>query len=153
MIPSRALLLLALLLGAPAVALAQTEGHNSLGYQDSAGRWHAYDTTGVGIPFSGGTLSNTPPPITGFGTLALTATSTLLSTLTAGPNSAVWPASPGQIYVINQGSATIYACPLGGTCSGSVGITIPGGQAYGFYKPSTNMTLFTATTSTVQAQW
>lgn len=54
MIAARALLLLALLLGAPAVALAQTEAHGVLGYQDANGLWHAYDTTGAGVPVSGG---------------------------------------------------------------------------------------------------
>lgn len=96
-----------------------------------------------------------PPPVSGFGTLSATAASTLLSTLTAGPNSSVWPLLPKQIFVMNApGSAgVVYVCPKGGTCSASVGIPIAAGYSYGFYQPATAMTVFAASTATVVAQW
>lgn len=131
MIAARALLLLALLLGAPAVALAQ-----------------GYTNDGVSV-------TSTVPVVKGFGTLSATAASTLLSTLTVGPNSAAWPTAPAQMYVINSSASAgiVYFCPLGGTCSASVGIPIAAGSAYGVYAGSTAMTVFAVSTATVVAQW
>lgn len=94
-------------------------------------------------------------PVAGFGTLSVTSGSALLSTLTAGPNSAAWPTSPRQVYVVNApaSSGTLYVCPKGGTCSASTGIPIAAGGAYGFYQPATTMTVVSASTSTAVAQW
>lgn len=104
---------------------------------------------------TGGVVSTTPAPVKGFGTLSATNASTLLSTLTAGPSSGTWPTVPGQVYVMNSvgSGGLIYVCPLGGTCSASVGIPISAGNAYGFYEPSTSMTVFAVSTATVIAQW
>jgi hypothetical protein len=102
-----------------------------------------------------GSVVTAPAAVKGFGTLAATSASTALSTVTAGPNSAVWPTSPAQLYVINSpaSAGTVYVCPLGGTCSASVGIPVPAGGAYGFYQAATGMTVFAASTATVVAQW
>lgn len=116
------------------------------------------------VPTEGGTavtasnplpVSNTPPAVTGYGTLAATAASTLLSTLTTGPNSAVWPTSPGQIWIANSGLSAdaVFVCPLGGTCSATVGLRVPVGGGYGFYQPAPTMTVFAVSTATVTAQW
>lgn len=104
---------------------------------------------------AGGGVVSTAPAIQGFGTLAATNASALLSTLTPGPNSAAWPAVPGQIYVINSASSAglIYLCPKGGTCSAAVGIPISAGNAYGVYQGATTMTVIAASTATVVAQW
>jgi hypothetical protein len=153
------LLLLCLVTGADAQSVA---GQSVQGYLNSSGKWVPYDTTGAGVSVnclagcsgSGGAVS-TVPPIHGFGTLSATAASAALSGLTPGPNSAVWPTSPAQMFVINSpGSAGIvYVCPLGGTCSATVGIPLSVGQSYALYQPSTSMTVFAVSTATVVAQW
>jgi hypothetical protein len=95
-----------------------------------------------------------PTAVKGFGTLSAGNSSTLLSTLTTGPSSGAWPSPvPGMLYVLNNGTTTIYICPLGGSCTSSNGLAVPAGQYYGFYQPSTSMTLISPTTATVQAQW
>lgn len=129
-------------------ASAQTFGTNNAA---SGPGWLSYDNSG-NLKVTG-SAGGPVPQVTGFGTLAATNSSTLLSTLTTGPNSAAWPASPGQIYVINQSTSPIYICPLGGTCAAATGMEIMGGQAYGFYKPSMSMTVIAPSTATVQAQW
>ena len=98
---------------------------------------------------------NTPNPVTGFGTLALTNASTALSTMTAGPNSAAWPTTPGMMYVINDATSagTMYVCPLGGVCTVANGLPLLQGQSYGFYKPATAMTAIAVSTATVKLQW
>jgi hypothetical protein len=93
--------------------------------------------------------------IFGFGALSLSASSTLASTLTLGPNSAIWPTTPFQIFVINSSSSAgiIYVAPLGGVANTTSCIQIAPGGAYGFFRPSTNMTLIAASTATVNFQW
>lgn len=100
-------------------------------------------------------VSSSPAPIKGFGTLSATNASALLSTLTVGPNSAAWPTSPNQMYVINSSASggILYVCPLGGTCSATVGIPIAAGATESFFAPSTSMTVIAASTATVVAQW
>ena len=109
---------------------------------------------GPGNPLPTG-ASSSAAAVTGFGTLSATNASTLLSTLTTGPNSAVWPTVPGMVYVINASNSAgiVYACPLGGTCVAATGIPIAPGGWYGFYKPATAMTVIAATTASVSAQW
>lgn len=147
-------LLAALLLASP--SFAQTYG---TGNTPSGPGWMSYDSNGnLRVTTSGGGSNATTtvsPAVTGFGTLAATAASTLLSTLTIGPNSAVWPTSPGQIWVANSGLSAdaVFVCPLGGTCSATVGLRIPVGGGYGFYQPATTMTVFAVSTATVTAQW
>lgn len=135
----------------------------SSGYMDSNGNvctsasGGAASTVAISQTTPGTTnaVSSTPPAITGFGTLAVTASSALASTATAGPNSAVWPTTTGMLYVRNESASagTLYVCPLGGTCSATVGLELPPGQSWGFYKPATTMTVFATTTATMQAQW
>lgn len=99
----------------------------------------------------------TVPPVTGFGVLAVTGSSALLSAdLTVGPNSAAWPPPPGATtFVINPtgSGGTIYICPLGGTCASSSGIPITTGNAYGFFKLSASATIIGSTTLTAAVQW
>lgn len=92
-------------------------------------------------------------PVAGFGTMTVTASSTLVSTLTTGPNSAAWPATPGLVRFINGGSSVIYLCPLGGTCSATVGIAIAASTTLPIFAPSTSATVFDATTGTLGVQW
>lgn len=100
------------------------------------------------------TVTSVPWYITGFGTLAVSNSSVLLSTMTAGPNSGVWPTAPQMMYVTNApGGGILYVCPLGGTCSSSVGIPIAAGSSYGFFRPAATMTVISASTSTAVPQW
>jgi hypothetical protein len=113
----------------------------------------AYAACGSG--HTGGQATTTPPAVTGFGTLALGNTSTALSTLSLGPNSAAWPAQPGMVYVMNSTTSAgpIYVCPLGGTCTAANGIPIAVGQWYGFYRPASGMTAIAPSTATVEVQY
>ena len=102
------------------------------------------------------TPTNTvPPAIRGFGTLSVTTASVLLSTLTLGPNSSTWPSAPRQLFIVNSPSSAdiAYVCPLGGVCTSANGIPIGVGSSYGFFEPVTAMTICSATTSTILAQW
>lgn len=98
-----------------------------------------------------------PQPLTGFGTLAVTNTSALLSTLTAGTNSPAWPAGTAgtMIYVVNSPASAglMYLCPLGGTCTAAAGIPIAVGSAFGCSRCAPTMTVIAATTATAIAQW
>lgn len=96
-----------------------------------------------------------PPQISGYGTLAVTNSSVLASTMTTGPNSPAWPSQPGQVFVVNSAGSTgtVFVCPLGGTCSASVGVPVAVGASYGFYKPLGTMTLFSTASATVILQW
>jgi hypothetical protein len=99
-------------------------------------------------------LATADPPVAGFGVVAATNASALLSTLTLGPNSAVWPTTPGILYVINSGASAgiVHVCPLAGTCV-AAGLPIAPGGYYKFNKPSTSMTIIADSTASVSAQW
>lgn len=133
----------------PGVALAQNtwDGNGNLNV-NIGGR------NGTGTAAT--TVTTTAPAILGFGTLAVTNSSALVSTATAGPNSAVWNATPpGAVYVLNDAASAgnLYVCPLGGTCSATVGLELAPGRSWGFYKPAATMTVFATTTATGQFQW
>lgn len=148
-----ALVLLALLAG-------QRPGHAQgtgvdLYCQNSQGTFVPVSPTNP-CPFTGssGTITATPPAITGYGALTVGASSsTLLSTVTTSPDSAAWPTSPGYVVFWNTGSATAYYCPLGGPCSAAVGLPVPAGGSYGAYKISTNATAFSVGATAVTLQW
>lgn len=93
--------------------------------------------------------------VTGFGTLAVTNSSTLASTMTVGPTSGVWPSTPQMVYVLNDASSagSLFVCPLGGTCTAANGLELTAGRSWGFLRPSLNMTMIAATTATVQFAW
>ena len=99
-----------------------------------------------------------PPSCNGFGTLAATNASAALSTLTVGPGSNLWlmPFN-GTLYIKNSAASAdnVYVCPLGGTCSATVGIPLAPGEAYGFNLggSTTSPTVFATSTATVVAQW
>ena len=100
-----------------------------------------------------GVVSIAPPQIHGFGSLSIGGTtSTLLNTLTVGPNSTPWPPVTSQVFILNNTSGILYVCPLGGTCS-TAGIQIAAGNAYGFNGMATNATAYAASAGSVQAQW
>jgi hypothetical protein len=99
------------------------------------------------------------PPINGYGTLAATAASTALSTLTAGPNSNAWKmplAVPLTVYNAAGSAGLVYVCPFGGTCSAAVGIPIAVGTALPVFNlggSTVSPTVFAVTTATVIAWW
>jgi hypothetical protein len=120
----------------------------SPGTQDTTGRECVTGTiTGI--------VTVAPPGIVGFGTLAATAASTLASTLTLGPNSGAWSATPGLLVVLNDaGSAgNLYVCPIGGTCTAANGLELTPGRSWTFYAPSTSLTVIADSTATAQFQW
>ena len=92
-------------------------------------------------------------PVSGFGTLAVTSASALVSTATKGPSSANWPTAPGMVSFINAGSSVLFLCPLGGTCTTTAGIPIAVGATLSLFNPSTAATVVDATTGTLVAQW
>lgn len=82
----------------------------------------------------------TPAPLSGFGTLSVATTSIAVSTATVGPNSAVFPfASLGNRYLEVRNSvgsaSTLYVCPLGGTCSSTVGVPLATGETKTWFIP------------------
>lgn len=98
--------------------------------------------------------------VTGFGTLALTNSSTPASTMTVGPNSGVWPSTPQMVYVLNDASSagSIFVCPVAPvnvtpTCTVAAGLELTPGRSWAFLRPSPNMTLIAASTATIQFQW
>ncbi len=101
-----------------------------------------------------GTVAAGPAAIVGYGVLALTAASTAMSTLTLSPNSGAWTAT-GTVFIKNRSASAgnAYVCPMGGACTSAVGIELVPGQAYGFTKPASAMTVIAASTATVEAQW
>lgn len=139
-------LLLALALLAPAVAHAQSTANQvTPGYLSTTGC--SGGLPACFVPTGGAS------PVKGFGTLAVTASSALVSTLTTGPNSAVWPTAPGMVQFINEGATVVFLCPLGGTCSTTTGIPMVAGSTLPIFNPSTSATAVDATTGTLVAQW
>lgn len=98
-----------------------------------------------------------PPPVQGFGSLSVVNSNALVSTMTLGPNSTAWPTSgnTGMVFVVNTlaSAGNLYVCPLGGACTTSSGLEITPGHSWGFYRPSTSMTVIATTTATAQFQW
>jgi len=155
-------LLALLLIGLAPVASAQTNGYQrvtvcgtatppagaSPGYQNAQGQVCVTGTIT-------GTVTVAPPGIVGFGTLAVTAASTLGSTLTLGPNSGSWSATPGLLVVLNDvnSAGNLYVCPIGGTCTAANGLELTPGRSWTFYAPSTSLTVIAATTAAAQFQW
>lgn len=111
--------------------------------------------TSTGCPSGTVTCFVQDGTVSGFGTLSATNASALLSTLTAGPNSAVWPTLPSVVVVINSSASAgvAYVCPLGGACTVATGIPLAAGARYRFYGPSTAMSVIAASTASVAAQW
>jgi len=97
-----------------------------------------------------------PPAIQGYGTLAVTNSSALVSTLTVGPNSQAWQTTtPGLVFVLNDtvSAGNIYVCPLGGACTTANGLELIPGRSWAFYRPAATMTVIATSTGTVQIQW
>jgi hypothetical protein len=96
------------------------------------------------------------PPL-GFGSLAVTGSSTTISSiLTTGPNSAAWPPPGGGLtWVLNPPSSggTIYVCPVGSIACTTNGVPVPAGTAYGFRNISSNATVIGSTSLTAAVQW
>lgn len=138
------LFLALLLLVFPLAAHAQTAMPVTPGYM-------ATQCSGIGpcfVPTADGVVA-----VKGFGTLAVTGTSALVSTLTVGPGSAAWPTVPGLVRFMNTGTTTLFLCPLGGTCSATTGIPIAAAATLAIFNPSTSTTVIDATTGTLVAQW
>lgn len=102
-------------------------------------------------------ITGVPPVIVGYGTLSVANSSILASTMTAGPSSATWPPTnnAGVVFVLNDSASAgnLYVCPLGGACTTSNGLELIPGRSWGFYKPSTAMTVIATSTATAQFQW
>ena len=119
--------------------------------------------SGTGVPMIvtgqvrivGGGGGGSSTAITGFGSLAVANASTLASTVTAGPSSAVWPVAPGPLIVMNDFSSVgnLYVCPLGGTCTVANGLELVPGRSWQFQAPASTMTVISASSSTAQFQW
>jgi len=90
--------------------------------------------------------------IVGFGKLAVTNSSALVSTLTIGPNSEAWPTSPGVVDIVNdhQSADVVWVCPLGGACSATNGLPVPAGTSWRFNRPATAMTVFSTAGATIR---
>jgi hypothetical protein len=105
----------------------------------------------------------TPPPLTGYATLSVLAASLALSTATVGPNSPAFPVSglPSRYLEVRNsvGSAsTLYVCPLGGTCSSTVGVPLATGEVKTWMIPSiagalVSPTVISGTTATALVAW
>lgn len=109
-----------------------------------------------GVP-SGSPTPTIPPRLTAYGTLAVTSSSVALSTLTVGPNSPAWSTTYPSGYVSIRNSVastgTVYFCPLGGTCSASVGEPIAQGETiFRNVANTTAITLFSTAGATVIAE-
>ena len=111
------------------------------------------------LPVSGtstvsGSVTVGPPAIVGYGVLSLTAASAAMSMLTLSPNSGAW-AVTGTVFIKNRSASAgnIYVCPIAGVCTSAVGIELVPGQAYGFTKPASAITVIAASTATLEAQW
>ena len=104
-----------------------------------------------------------PAAIAGFGTLAVSTSSILLSTATVGPNSTTFPGGnlPNRQIVIRNSSASaglLYVCPLGGTCSATVGIPLAIGETKTFNVPAVvgilpSISVIAVTTATAISEW
>ena len=141
----RVLALLAALL--PAIAHAQSANIYCLtGVNGATGApaWQPCPTTGQ-------------LPTRGFGSLAVTASSQLVSAaLTTGPNSAAWPPPANDVtWIINPtgSGGTIYVCPIGPLACTTSGVPVPAGSGYGFNNMSSTATLIGTTNLTGAAQW
>lgn len=105
----------------------------------------------------------TPPVLTGYATLAVLTASVALSTATPGPNAPAFPVSalPDRFIEVRNapGSANLlYVCPLGGTCSATVGIALAIGETKTWFIPSQVGTLVSPTvvsggTATAVVSW
>jgi hypothetical protein len=141
------------------IAIAMAFG---IGVAFAQGTWPKWPGALTGIAdYNGNQFSSVypmasgPAAIKGFGTLTVAATSIAISGLTLGPNSAVWPATPGVIYFsndISSGSNVLYVCPLGGTC-GTNGIKLIAGQSFGVRTPATTATTYSPLGAVLDVQW
>lgn len=109
--------------------------------------------------YPGRFITVAPPPLNGYGTLAVTAASTLLSTLTPGPNAPVYPATgfPNGTVTIKNSPASagnVWICPFGGTASAAVGIPIAVGGSESYTIPNAAVvTVFATSTATIIVEW
>ena len=104
-----------------------------------------------------------PSSLSGFGTLSVLAASLAVSTLTLGPNSAVYPTGglPNRYMTIRNSPAsanTVFVCALGGTCTTANGSPIAVGGSTTWNIPSANgifpsVTVISAGTATIVVEW
>lgn len=105
----------------------------------------------------------TPAPISGFGTLSVLVASLATSTLTLGPNSAAYPTGtpPNRYFTIRnspKSADTLYVCPLGGTCTSSVGIPLGVGESKTWMIPASAgsfpaVSVISGSTATAIMEW
>lgn len=97
-----------------------------------------------------------PLPVSGYGQLAVTNTSALLSTVTKGTKSTDLPSTPGLVFVANLGTSAsvVYVNPLGTPALTTTGVPIAPGSAYGFNLQNPSLASIIAdSTATVSLQW
>jgi hypothetical protein len=104
-----------------------------------------------------------PAQLTGYATLSVLAASIALSTATVGPNSPAFPGSslPNRYIEVRNSAAsasTLFVCPLGGTCTSSVGIPLAVGESKTWMIPSSagsfvSPTVISGTTATAVVSW
>ncbi len=141
-------LVLALLVGAPGAFGQTTAQQVTPGFYLSPCPLVTTSLAGCFVP-----TSATAAPVVGFGNLTPAATtSTLISSVTLGPNSGSWPVVPGQVWISNLTTGILYVCPLGGTC-GTSGLPILAGSSFGIFMGTTAMTVYAATSGLVGVQW
>jgi len=96
------------------------------------------------------------PILTGFGTLAVTGSSALMSTLTADANGSGFPTTQTTVTFNNASGGTIYIRLFGGTATSANGIPMVAGQYWQVTLSAqalANMTVISASTSTLWAWW
>ena len=104
-----------------------------------------------------------PATLAGFGTLAVSTSSILLSTATVGPNSTTFPGGnlPGRQIIVRNSTASagvLYICPLGGTCSATVGIPLAIGETKTFNVQAVagilpSISVIAVSTATAVSEW
>ncbi len=99
-------------------------------------------------------------PIYGYGTLSVTNTSVLVSSMTVSANSIAWPGPVGTVsgvtVLLNDPASAnnVYVCALGeNPCTTSIGLELIPGRAWQFYRPSPTMTVISNGTATLQVTY
>lgn len=99
-------------------------------------------------------------PIYGYGTLSVTNTSVLVSSMTPSANSIAWPGPVGTVsgvtVLLNDSASAnnVYVCVLGeNPCTAAIGLELIPGRAWQFYRPSPTMTVISSGTATLQVTY
>lgn len=100
-----------------------------------------------------------PPPVSGYGSLAVAAVSIPLSGLVPSPNSGSFPTAAlpfNQFAVANEGPSTVYVCLLAGTCTAANGWPLLIGAEHTWFSlngSTLSPTVISAGTSAIVVSW